>query len=291
MIVVQVDKVDIHNPGQFFACCGLLELGHRIWREAEGWFDGAAFSIRTMSESATLQSVIQRLCNAQWTGELIGASTEEWEALEAEKKALRKLKQRLTKEKENTRKALGQLKRKGVITVSTPFDLRLDWWQEDESDVKTWAGLQENLRIVEAALKALRGRPNGTPLFDYRCVLADDNGKKVEPFCFDARRARNALGIGWSPDVQGVAVDSYPATELLCLIGLQRFRPAHTDRATKNYWVWNTPLPAPVAAAVACGTLPFDARQFRYEMKHRDDQRRYKAFSFARETRQGGTHD
>ena len=135
---------------------------------------------------------------------MIGPYREEWETLEAEKKALKKLKQSLTKEKESTRKALGQLKRKGVITVSTPFDLRLDWWQADESDVKTWAGLQENLRIVEAALKALRGRPNGTPLFDYRCVLADDNGKKVEPFCFDARRARNALGIGWSPDVQGV---------------------------------------------------------------------------------------
>jgi CRISPR-associated protein Csx14 len=218
---------------------------------------------------------------------LIGPNREEWQALETEKKALRKLRKTLTKEKEARRTMLGQLKRKGAIRVGAPFDLRLDWWQEDESDVKTWAGLQENMRIVEAALRALRALPDGTPLFDYRCVLADDNGKKVEPFCFDARRARNALGIGWSPDVQGVAVDSYPATELLCLIGLQRFRPAHTDRATKNYWVWNIPLPAPVAPAVACGAVPFDARHFRYEMKHRDDQRRYKAFSFAQETRQG----
>ncbi len=279
--------VDVDNPGQFFGCCGLLELAHRMWPEAEGWFDGAAFSIHSASEAPTLQGLIQQLSSAQWTGELIGSSREDWEALEAEKKTLRKLRKSLTKEKESRRKALGQLKRKGVITISAPFDLRLDWWQEDESDVKTWAGLQENMRIVEAALRTLPGIPDGTRLFDYTCVLADNEGNKVEPFCFDARRARNALGIGWSPDVQGIAVDCYPATELLCLIGLQRFRPASTDRATRDYWVWNAPLPAPVAAAVACGTVRFDARHFRYEMKHRDDQRRYKAFSFAREISRG----
>ncbi len=24
-------KVDVTNPGQFFACCGLLELADRMW--------------------------------------------------------------------------------------------------------------------------------------------------------------------------------------------------------------------------------------------------------------------
>ena len=32
--------VDPTNPGQFFACCGLLELADRLWGGAEGWFDG-----------------------------------------------------------------------------------------------------------------------------------------------------------------------------------------------------------------------------------------------------------
>jgi CRISPR-associated protein Csx14 len=26
------------NPGQFFACCGLLELADRLWNGAEGSF-------------------------------------------------------------------------------------------------------------------------------------------------------------------------------------------------------------------------------------------------------------
>lgn len=37
--------VDPMNPGQFFACCGLLELADRLWKVAEGWFEGGQFCI------------------------------------------------------------------------------------------------------------------------------------------------------------------------------------------------------------------------------------------------------
>lgn len=39
--------VDPTNPGQFFACCGLLELADRLWPGAEGWFTegGSEFKI------------------------------------------------------------------------------------------------------------------------------------------------------------------------------------------------------------------------------------------------------
>lgn len=33
-------KVDPCNPGQAFACCGLMELADRLCPEAEGWFAG-----------------------------------------------------------------------------------------------------------------------------------------------------------------------------------------------------------------------------------------------------------
>ncbi len=32
-------RIDPTNPGQFFACCGLLELADRLWASAEGWFE------------------------------------------------------------------------------------------------------------------------------------------------------------------------------------------------------------------------------------------------------------
>src|SRR3954465_14864073 len=34
-------NVDASNPGQYFACCGLLELADRLWPGAEGWFADA----------------------------------------------------------------------------------------------------------------------------------------------------------------------------------------------------------------------------------------------------------
>ena len=37
-------KVDVTNPGQFFACCGLLELADRLWPGAEGWFEEGHFA-------------------------------------------------------------------------------------------------------------------------------------------------------------------------------------------------------------------------------------------------------
>ncbi len=40
-------KVDVTNPGQFFACCGLLELAGRLWPGAEGWFEKARFCLHT----------------------------------------------------------------------------------------------------------------------------------------------------------------------------------------------------------------------------------------------------
>lgn len=38
-------NVDPTNPGQFFACCGLLELADRLWDGAEGWFRDGKFNI------------------------------------------------------------------------------------------------------------------------------------------------------------------------------------------------------------------------------------------------------
>lgn len=37
--------VDLTNPGQFFACCGLLELADRLWPGAEGWLGRPEFFV------------------------------------------------------------------------------------------------------------------------------------------------------------------------------------------------------------------------------------------------------
>src|SRR5262245_36342044 len=62
-------NVDPTNPGQFFACCGLLELADRLWPGAEGWFasDGTAFHLRSLTAGvdATATRLIRELAKCR----------------------------------------------------------------------------------------------------------------------------------------------------------------------------------------------------------------------------------
>src|SRR5437773_3215099 len=49
--------VDLTNPGQFFACCGLLELADRLWPGAEGWFESPHFCVTC---AGSLRMLIER---------------------------------------------------------------------------------------------------------------------------------------------------------------------------------------------------------------------------------------
>ena len=109
--------------------------------------------------------------------------------------------------------------------------------------------------------------------------------EKVEPFYFDARRYTHALDEGFSLDVQGADTVANPATEFLCLVGLQRFRPqgAEDSRWTFHYCVWGHALGVAQAAPVAAGLVPAPAIcRFSFRLQFRDDRGYYKAFGFAR---------
>ncbi len=288
-------KVDVTNPGQFFACCGLLELAHRVWPDAEGWFDAAndRFAVSSGDHVAILERLFSQLRECDISG-LSQQERQEREILEAESRKLRKQRKKLPLEKEELRKELGTRARAGVVRIEEPFFLILNWWQtgDDEATPKTWAGLQELHKIARATQDTLSDIAELTKPFDHDCVLRmpreyrkgkSDYNKRVEPFYFDARRFAHALDAGFSLDVQNAETIAHPAVELLCLIGLQRFRPsAASVRWSFDYHTWSRPLSAPVAAAVVNGLVPTPARRrYRFSLLFRDDQKRYKAFGFA----------
>jgi CRISPR-associated protein Csx14 len=294
-------NVDVTNPGQFFACCGLLELSHRLWPEAEGSFseDGKAFTISSPNdESATVDQLREAIVQCDITG-LTQADREEREALEAEKKQLKRQGKELSGDKETRRKELGTMARAGALSLRTPFNLLLNWWQTSDDDnvktPKTWAGLQEIHKVARAAQDAIGTIADLTELLNHSCVLVmpneyrkseGDEKKTVEPFYFDARRFAHALDVGFSLDIQGAETAAYPAVELLALIGLQRFRPgAFNEKWWFEYTTWVWPINAPIAAAVVSGAVPLQPeRRYRFRLLFRDDQKRYKAFSYATQT-------
>jgi len=250
-------RVDTTNPGQFFACCGLLELAERLWNGAEGWFNTCAFYLRPLDTKPSVGSTLGGLLHT-----IAGA-------------ALRQI------DPDDDYSS--------PIEVPLPFGIRLDWWTDDRAGgdrLKVWAGSMRSVRIARAMQNVLQ-RPElqNDALFDYGTVVYDplESDKKVEPFYFDARRGSNAqaIDIGFAPDSLQMTTAAYPAVEFLCLVGLQRFRPMPTDtRRVFEYHTWTLPLATHVAPSAVCGLLPqAESRRFRFENAFRTDQRKHKAFT------------
>lgn len=291
-------KVDPSNPGHFFACCGLLELGDRLWHGAEGWFvPGESVFALAGAKTTALSELISSVKRAGLKGELSPVLKSEREELEERRRRIKKedKQKELEPEEEGRRKELGTLLRSGAIAIGQPFNLSLDWWQSESEQVpKTWAGSQQVLRIANSALNAAQVAFDTESPFDYACVMhpAFDGSDgvevekgKVEPFYFDARRGTTAmpLDIGFSPDSLKLVSLAYPAVEFLSLVGLQRFRPMPTAvRRVYEYQIWTRPLAASAAPVAVCGLLADGLGQaFRFENAFRTDQKKHKAFHTA----------
>jgi CRISPR-associated protein Csb3 len=242
--------VDPTNPGQFFACCGLLELADRLWPEAEGWFKERHFYIASRAGSlAELLNTISRARLMQ-----VGPDDDLSPPME----------------------------------IGAPFDLRLDWWVDERAGgkaMKVWAGSMRSFRIARAMKGVLcQAELHTEALFDRAMVVYDpeERDKKVEPYYFDARRGANALAldIGFMPDALKMTTAAYPAVEFLCLVGLQRARPAPTSsRRVFDYFTWATPMPISLLPAATTGCLSHvGAVGYRFENAFRTDQKKHKAF-------------
>lgn len=246
-------NVDPTNPGQFFACCGVLELADRLWQGAEGWFVGREFCI---TANGDLTNLVRAISNT----ELVQLDSEDDTS--------------------------------SPIEIRSPFrTLRLDWWHDERAGVKelkVWAGTMESVRIARAMLQAMRDEKFRSPdLFNVGLIAyAPDNPeKKVEPYYFDARRGPNAHSrdVGFSPNDLQMTTTAFPAVELLCLVGLQRCLPAKTKQPrVYDYFTWAQPISPPLLPAVGGGevTLPGSAG-YRFENWYRTGQRKHKAFRSA----------
>jgi len=254
-------SVDVTNPGQFFACCGLLELAERRWPGAEGWFASGdeAFLI---SCNGTLESLVEAIASA----ELIHARPSDPYS--------------------------------SPLIIGAPFvPLSIDWWETDLTgarDLKVWAGTMESFGIAQAMQHAMKDdRFRGSNFFDIGMVVTtpDDSGKKKEPYYFDARRSSNAHSrdVGFSPNDLSLTSVAHPTVELLCLIGLQVARPALTDASrVYDYFTWHVPLLSNLVLAASTGSLDLaDARAYRFENWFRTGQKKHKAFRSAIPLTQG----
>lgn len=239
-------NVDPTNPGQFFACCGLLELADRLWPGAEAWFEEGHFCVECDGRAEILLASlvmdppeeITKMENGLDVKPLIAPLRFTFDGGATRFLTL------------NAWMTIKIEKGKPVAAANPPWNF--------------WSGQQTSFRIWRDLRFALAEQMKSLPptqfedLFSHRILLSGRFG-------FDPGAAWNALDVGFSPNEQGIEVASSAAVELLAAVGVQRFRPSMADdRQTFLYSTWGKPLAPCVAAAAASGciTIP-PANQFR----------------------------
>ncbi len=250
--------VDPYNPGEFFACCGLLELAHRLSRKesrAVGWFDESNGSRFQFSVSAYATTGELRLVNVI--------------------EALR-----------NCPLSTTPHSKEGPVRIGAPLSITIDWRPPFPQNgiIKTFAGQQNLLEILQALQHAVRGIHSD----DVTCsnILRIRAKTNKEVTAFGIEKAENAIDAGFSMDQQKKRLfrQSLVFLELLALIGTQRFCPRQgEDRLSREYYTWQEPLPAPLAAIAVSSLIPgIHQRGFVFQMYKRDPEGRYKGFAPAR---------
>jgi CRISPR-associated protein Csb3 len=247
-------NMDVTNPGQFFACCGLLELADRLWPGAEGWFERDRFCV-ACSEGNPIEMLLDSLMRSTVSNTMSTAQQSRLEQLSSMSKKQRAGESGLESEK----KALEVLRREEPIVLRGQIVLRIDWFRDEfagGSRFKTWAGQQSVLDITTAMHAGIKSA-------GVRCSETIWNNTRGIglPFNFDSDLGGqgSALDIGFSFDpLAGSAATRIegtckPALELLSFVGLQRFRPRQIVGENRYvYTPWQTPLPTSIAACVAC---------------------------------------
>ena len=264
-------NVDLTNPGQFFACCGLLELANRLWSEAEGWFDESAslFLIHLPRGQGELHSLLLKaLIQANLTNTMSDAQLRRREELSLMTKKQRNADPSLEAEK----KILDALWRESPIMIHEPFNLRLDWFINDRSGgdtFKTWAGQQSVMDIAQG-MKTPIGAVNWEriPPEDW---LYESTSSESPPFYFDSALgglgSDRDVGFSFDPLRDIVRVRTRPLIEFAAFVGLQRFRPARVEKENRyHYSLWFDHLFPEVAAAAACGLAQYQ-RERGYEFR------------------------
>lgn len=288
-------RVDVFNPGHFFACCGLFELADKLWPGILAHFeqDGVTKQWNFVLKGAlhdekqvkfSLASLLKSFANSELS------ATDNQMEIDSDSDDI-------DTEIDNTNDSDTKEAKAPPLHLGAPFNLHLDWWDTARGGttaLKVWAGSMNCLRIARAMQNAVGQIVEQTSfldtaediLFDARVVYESSSAskkkpKKVEPFYFDALRGPNAdsRDVGFSPNSMKLETVAAPSAEILCLIGLQRAIPAPTSKPRQFvYYLWTQSLPITLLGAAINGLLPRQHHAYQFESWFRTSQKKHKAF-------------
>ena len=267
-------KVDPTNPGQFFACCGLLELADRLWGGAEGAFSpgGREFTVTSQGDlrEGAESEILGKLASCTITSTVTDEQMARLKSLQNKKKSGR------TAEEMAEIQRLSKLRDRERIHLHEPFDLFIDWWNDDESGgsrFKTWAGRQSILDLVRG-MQAPCAAGAWSSLSASKW-LEEAVGDSSLPLYFDADIGgqSSSIDVGFSMDTLELRSRTRPLLEIAAFVGLQRCRPVpDASGRSFSYVLWTENLPPALAAVACCGYLSQkEARAFVFRLLSRSD--------------------
>jgi CRISPR-associated protein Csx14 len=240
------------NPGQFYACCGLIEL-----------FD--------LSGAQTLSKFVVNWRRPR-EGTFVLASDAGLELGRISKAVKEATYKALARPEAEDRKPEKDSIAPARVSIFGR-EIVLDWWlecfREKKSELKCWAGQVTTSKLVRE-LPALLTEGS---------ISYDEGVLTTTRFGIDPRSAWVALNLGYSPNEQGQKSRTYPAVEMLGAFGLQGFRPTGSRADGLTYHLWLSPLPRAVARSVCARPWPgCESAVYRFSLGVRGS---YKYFSFA----------
>jgi len=269
--------VDLFNPGQVFACMGILEGANILLGNAQGhvcgrfvWsHSGDRFCIKTDGNENPVEEVLKfvKAAEVKWLSprrdlkERDDGDTEVLDGIAAS---------------ENPKNADLPGVLRGVHN-GNEYKITFGFWADGSSRFattfkKSTNGASAYIRLKNA-LDAIRQ-------WETKDVAADPLNKEARTgplFRLDPRGSVDPIQGGFSPDslrkgVGGgldVRVATYPICELLAIIGLEHARPERLDSNRFAYCVWNCWLPPVLARAAIGGPLGF-GRMRRFFVEHEE---------------------
>jgi CRISPR-associated protein Csb3 len=286
--------VDLRNPGQVFACLGLMEAAHALHPEPQrlrrepvtgryDWEEGAVqarFTLSAPGEGDPVGSVVGFLTRAHIASlnapadadEGVAHTTAKWdvatEVFEPDEPRLFPF---------QPPDSPATLPIRLFDPARPALTVPIGHWGDEPAgigrdNVKFWAGSggYPGAALARDALQLIEGL-DGAELAEATADPFNLATPQSSSFSFDWRRSYTPLDAGFSPNAHGaMTMVGFPLVELLAAIGLQNARPDRPDRRNKlayRYAVTRAPLPLVLARPVlGCAEVGFPIRTFTMQL-------------------------
>jgi CRISPR-associated protein Csb3 len=274
--------VDLFNPGQVFACLGLLEAADALLGDAEGAFDwgdetDVRFLLRAGGTDKPVSVVLSFLLSADVSSVAPPGSshtTQGWgvptEVLDSDAP--------FPFPEPPSPATLPTILRSPVSTEASRLELSIDYWGDEtrRDSVKFWGGGAgyPGAALARDALDIVRQKlASGAEAFT-RAVQDPLNlsAEQSSSFRFDWRRDYVPIDIGFSVNTQKgrIATVGFPLVELLAAVGLSHARPTRLGVLDYRYGVvgpWHGLLdPVFLRAGLGGTELALPRRSFRMQL-------------------------